>query len=490
MSGAIFKSSDGAVFVQSRGPRTRPRFLGCVDVDSLTEPGGAIDTLIRCFKEDGTGWRTLDSTVTPPDPVTTTITTLIEGSANSLELARSGEANLFIHQRFGGRSDNFQNYTRSWALEKVRIGERTAEALAMREEDTPSTMGFGISALPPVYRIFQKTTGRQSISVAEAVNDVHFCGIGYDADQIGVAVTDAASGSPSDKADVLYTLDGGATWTATATQPFAAAENIASGKCFQIGRNSTRILVARGTTDAGNPAEIAYSDDWGATWTLKNVGSVNGQFAQGPHSLFVLDPYNIWLVAGNGYIYYSDDAGVTWDVQDAGVASAAAALHAIHFSSDRVGYAVGATDTIVKTEDGGLSWTATTDNTGVSATLKTVFVLDGDVVWVGTNGGRMWYTEDGGITWEEVTFTGSGSGSVQALKFIPGSEMFGFMLHQTSGPVGTVFATIDGGFSWDPITTFTNSGLNGLAVIDQNTAFFTGEVQGGTGVIGKAFAKP
>ena len=140
----IFKSSDGAIFVQTRGANTRARFVGCVDVDALTEPGGAIDTLIRCFKQDGTGWRTLDSTVTPPDPVTTTLTTLVEGTANYLEQIRSGEATLFLHQRDGGRADTFGNYVRSWVLEKVRVGEKTATDLAMREEDNPSTMAFGI----------------------------------------------------------------------------------------------------------------------------------------------------------------------------------------------------------------------------------------------------------------------------------------------------------------------------------------------------------
>ena len=69
------KTSDGAVFVQTDGPNTKPDFVGCVDVDTLTEPGGAIDTLIRCFKTDGTGWNVLGSTITPADPVTTTITT-------------------------------------------------------------------------------------------------------------------------------------------------------------------------------------------------------------------------------------------------------------------------------------------------------------------------------------------------------------------------------------------------------------------------------
>lgn len=95
----IFKTSDGALFVQPEGPNTQPRFVGCVDVDQLSEPGGAIDTLIRCFKPDGSGWYTLDSTVTPPDPVTTTITTIVEGAANYLEQLESGLATLFIHQR-------------------------------------------------------------------------------------------------------------------------------------------------------------------------------------------------------------------------------------------------------------------------------------------------------------------------------------------------------------------------------------------------------
>lgn len=485
----IFKSSDGAIFVQTRGANTRARFVGCVDVDALTEPGGAIDTLIRCFKQDGTGWRTLDSTVTPPDPVTTTLTTLVEGTANYLEQIRSGEATLFLHQRDGGRADTFGNYVRSWVLEKVRVGEKTATDLAMREEDNPSTMAFGISALPPIYRVYQKTTGRQSSGVAEAVNDIHFCGVGLDLDQVGFAVTDAVASSPSDKGDVLYTLDGGATWTNTAVKPFAGAENITSVTCFLVGKNTTRVVVARGTTDAGNPAEIAYSDDFGATWTAVNVGSTNAQFAQGPHSLFAYDPYNMWLVAGSGYIYYSDDGGLTWDTQDAGVATSNA-LHAIHFATDRIGYAVGASDTVLKTEDGGLSWTATDADPNSGDTLSTVYALDGDNVWVGTDGGLLYYTDDGGETWTERSFSGSGSGKVQSIEFAPGSTLFGFMLHQTTGPVGTVFSTIDGGYSWDAVTTFTNAGLNGIAVIDQNTAFFTGEIQGGTGVIGRVFAKP
>jgi photosystem II stability/assembly factor-like uncharacterized protein len=375
-------------------------------------------------------------------------------------------------------------------LEKVYVGELTATDLVMREEDNPSTIAFGVSAFPPLWRLFQRTTGRQSVSVAEAINDVDFFGVGVNAGNIGVAVSDALGGSPADKADVLYTLDGGATWTAMTNQPFAGAENIASAKGFLIGANTYRVIAARGTTDAGNPMEIAYTDDWGVTaWHTVNVGSTNGQFAQGAHSLFVYDPYNIWLVAGAGYIYYSDDAGLTWDTQEAGVATVND-LYAIHFATDRIGYTVGEADTILKTEDGGASWTATADNTNAVAILRTVSVLDGDRVWVGTAAGKLFSTVNGGETWVEKAFTGSGAGVVSSVEFVKGSMEFGFMLHTSVAPVGTAFFTIDGGYSWDPITTFTNTGLNGIAVIDANNAFFAGEIQGSTGVIGKIFARP
>lgn len=485
--GTPYKTSNGAVFVQPFGPNTRARYLGCADVDALTEAGGAIDTIMRCLKADGTGWEAKGSTVTPPDPVTTTITTWIEGAANWLEQVIQGEAALYIHQRSGGRADTFNNFDRSWVIEGVRVGELSAEGLAMREEDTPSTMSFGISALPPVYKIFQKTAGRQSISVTTAINDVHFCGIGQNLGKVGVAVSDFIAGPG--KAQILYTQDGGANWTVTAAQPFANSENISSVVCFLIGRNTTRIMAARGTTDVANPMEIAYSDDWGATWTLKNVGSTNGQFAPGPDSLFVYDPYNIWLVAGAGYIYYSNDGGVTWEAQEAGVLTAND-LYSIHFLTERIGFTVGEADTILKTEDGGETWTATTTTTGVVAILNTVRMVDNDTVWVGSAGGRMWYTENGGTTWTEKTFSGGGSGSIANIKFLPGSREFGFMVHNTTAPVGRLFWTIDGGYSWDLLTLFTNTGVNGIYVVDANTVFFGGEAQGGTGVIGKMFAKP
>lgn len=480
----LLKSSLGAVFAQPDGPNTQPKFVGCADLDTITESGGDIDTLIRCFRPDGQGWQSIGSTVTPPDPVSTKITTFVESTANALENLRQGEATLFFHQRDTGRADTFNNYVRSWVLEKSRVGEKTADDIIHREDDKPSMMGFSITALPPVNRIFQKAVARRSVSEAGGITAVHFCGLGADLCRVGYASCKFVT---SASADVLYTLDSGATWTIASADPFATSEDIQGVTCFQIGRTATRVLVALGTTRAGGPMAVAYSDNNGTNWNVVNVGSTNGQFSKNPNSLFAYDTYSIWQVTSGGYIYKSVDGGVTWVVQDAGVASGGSDLHAVHFITDRVGAAVGAAGAVLTTQDGGTTWSTMT--VPVSAILSAVWVVDSDHIWVGAENGRLYYTENGGVTWAERTFTNAGTGKVRSISFAPGSALFGIMVWNSASPVGKVLTTIDGGFSWSVETTPANSGLNGNFACDPNNFWVAGEVNGGTGVLLKVAPK-
>jgi len=472
------KTSNGAIFVQTLGPNTKSDFVGCADADALTEPGGDINELIRCFNPSGSGWQVKTSTVNPPDPVTTSISTYVEGIQNALErmIGRDGNT-LFIHQRDQGRADTFGNYIRSWVLGGVRIGERGASDLVNKSDDNPSMMSFGISALPPVYRIFQKTVSRKSTSEAGAITDIHFCGSGVDLGKTGFAsCANVAAATP----DVLYTNDYGVTWTATAADPFAVSEKIAAITCFQVGRATTRVVVALGTTRAGGPMAIAYSDDLGVTWTSVNVGSTNAQFGQNHNSLFAYDPYNIWVVAGAGYIYKSIDSGATWTTQDAGITTTSN-LHAVHFATDKVGAVVGAAGAVAVTQDGGASWTLKT--APASTILNTVWVLDSNRMWVGGQNGLLYYTTDGGTTWNARSFTGSGVGQVRNIAFIPGSDLIGMLTVNNASPVGNILTTIDGGYTWETWTVPANSGLNGGFAVDENNFWVVGEINSGTGVI-------
>ena len=491
MAEQILFARNGALWVQVDGPNTQPQYIGCVDVDALAAPGGGIAELIRCFRVDGQGWETIGSTLTPPDPVTTTITSLVTATQSYLEQIENCPATFFILQRETGRADTFQNYVRSWILANAYISDRGADNLVMRDTDAQSGMTFAITAEPPMYRVFKKVTSRQSVGLPSAANAVAYlddirCASGSGpakkACKIGFIAGDTATGSPSGTVDVYYTTDYGLNWAATSTDPFAASEIVAALAVFLVGADTHRVIAARGTTDAANPAEIAYSDNNGTTWSTVNVGSTNAQFVYGPGGLFALDQYNIWLVADNGYIYYSDDGGTTWVAQEEGTATVED-LHAVHFADAKVGYAVGTGDAVLKTLDGGFSWATTDTEPAASSTLRTVFTLDAQRAWVGTLNGRLYYTEDGGITWTQRRFSGDNVGGVRDIRFA--NDLIGYMIHDTAAPVGRVFATQDGGYTWELITTTTNAGLNQLAICDINNAYAAGEVVSGTAALVK-----
>ena len=488
--GDVLHTRDGALFVQTAW-NTKPEYVGCVDVDSISEPGGGIDSLIRCFRVDGQGWDTISSTRTPPDPVTTTITEIVRKRQSVLESVRGCPISIYLHQRDCGYANQFGNYVRSAMLLNAYVGDRGRDNLVMMETDTQSTRTYAISAFPPAYDLFKLALSRPSIASATALNDVAFvdavrcagsCGPAQGICQKGFAVADPVAGSASNTANVFYTSDYGGTWTATATDPFAGAELIASVVTVPVSASVNRVIVARGTTDAGNPAEVAFSDDNGATWTAVDVGATNGQFAQGPNALYAVDYYNIWMVTDGGYIYYSDDGGQTWTAQEEGVATSED-LYAVHFIDSLVGYAAGANDAILKTQDGGGTWTVTSADPGTTDTMNTIQVLDVQRAWVGTSGGEIYYTDDAGDSWNLGDFSGSGAGAVKDMIFV--TESIGWMIHNTAAPVGSVFRTINGGFSWEAWTAPTNTGLNALAACDENDAYAVGEVQGGTGVIVK-----
>lgn len=479
---------NGALWVQVDGPNTVPEYLGCVDMDAIAEPGGGIDTLLRCFRPDGQGWNTIGATLTAPDPVTTTLTALAARTQSALETIKNCAANFFVTQSETGRKDTFTNYVRATILGNAYLSDRGLSNLVMRETDGETQMTFGLSAFPPVYRIFKKATSRQSVGMAAAANALAYlndirCASGSSqaqrAGKIGFISGDTSTGSPTGTADVYYTTNYGQSWAATAADPFAASEIIAAIAVFAVGANTHRVVVARGTTDAGNPAEIAYSDDDGTTWTNVDVGSTNAQYVGAAGGLFALDQNNIWMVTTGGYVYKSEDGAVTWSTQDAGVATASN-LNAVHFADQRAGFAGGASDDVIRTIDGGVSWSAVTD-IGASSTVNCIFTLDAQRAWVGTANGRLYYTTDGGTTWTRRSFSGDNVGQVKDIKFV--SDLIGFMVHDTTGPVGRIFTTMDGGYTWEAVTTTTNSGLNSLAVLDENNFFVAGEINSGTAAL-------
>lgn len=474
-----FTAKDGALWVFPDGPNHEPQYIACTDADDIAEPLGDVE-LIRCFNVWG-GYKVVGEKISPPDPVKTTLTSLTFKTRTWLERIR-GQYGLMFLQRDGGRADTFTNYQRALILADARNTEKTYGGVLKRETDDETTRGFSITASPPVIQVVEVTGTRIASLEPYAFRDVAMLKTdeGILPVKYGVAVAD---GFAAIKGKVWVTSDGGQTWTDTAAQPFAVAMHNVACAILDMGNNVRRIIVGMGAP-AGAQGMTAYSDDWGATWTVVNVGgAAAGHGVTKGGGIFALDEHHIWLAGAAGYIYFSSNGGQSWTAQDAGIATAGAYTK-IKFTDDGIyGYAVAAAGIVVKTSDGGSNWIATTATITAVPALTALCVRDEDFVWVGTATGGLWFTEDGGTTWTQRTgWVGSAIGSVNSIAFA--NDYVGFMLADTAAPVGYILRTIDGGYTWQRITADVNSGLTTLAVGDENYINYVGLINAATGFIG------
>lgn len=476
-----FLAGQASVWVLPDGPNTKPQYLGCHGVGDLDEPLGD-ETLLYCPDPAKAGAYIVKNSFTgEPGAITTTIDADLRKTADYLETLGKCGVPIFVHKVLYGRRDVFTNFDRSFALNPAKVTNRGLGGLASRTpgDEAESTQSFDISS-QALMRFFQLQANRVSISDTEDITGIAVCGdercesdssAAQDIDDYLFAGTRPLAGSATISAEVLSSING-AVWSATAADPFAADEDIQGIVCFRVGRDTIRILVARGTTDGANPAEIAYSDDYGATWTTVNVGSVNGEYCPSNHALFALDRYNIWMGTDGGYIYYSEDAGVSWTAQETGAISATDIV-GISFVDTLTGFAVYTGGGVVKTTDGGDTWSAVT--TSGSSDAKDIHAISPYFIWVvGADG--MFYTHDQGVTWTERN-----SYAIAAVDFL--NELFGVAVGSAAS--ANIYVTYNGGFDWSAITAITNAGYLDVKLIHERLGYVTGISQGGTGMMAK-----
>lgn len=484
MAEEALKTSQAALWIQPDGPNTEKYFLGCHDLDDVAEPQGGTE-LIRKFKPDGSGWEVTTTKKSAPDPVTTTITTLLYKQRDWIEKVRNCPFTLYVLYHDCGRADVFNNFVRGLILQSSRVSSRTYGQLVKREEDLESTVAVEIEAKPPLLQIVDLTVERIASVEVQALNDVFIndeqrcygpCGSSLAVGQNAFVVADSTGAATPNS---YYSLDEGLTWTIFPTDPAFGNFHIMAGCRVQLDRTTERIIVGREGLGGALQGQMAYTDNRGTAWTVVNVGTAAAQ--HGPvygGGLWVQDT-NVWLASSLGYIYVSRDYGETWVAMSAGTLTVQN-LYCIHFCDNLNGMAGGATGVILKTVDGGLTWASMT--VPAAQTVNTLWMIDSKKAWVGLGNGTLYYTTDGGVTWTQRTgWTGSGVGQVRSLAFL--NENYGLMAVNSAGPVGTILRTIDGGHEWQTLTTPANSGLNSIVIAREDLAYAVGEANGGTAVI-------
>jgi photosystem II stability/assembly factor-like uncharacterized protein len=479
---ALTSRQNGALWIQIFGPNTKPEYMGCHDLGDLTEQEGSIE-LLRCIQPDGS-WRTVGSTQAPPDPVTTSIENLTKGVRDALEKIKC-EFTLYALFRTGGEADVFDTFIRANILTHARITSRTDSGIVHHEEDQPSMQSRDIEGWPPVIRTGALELVQQTTNETLDLNDVHAyspldCENGIYPGDKAAAAADASAYT----ANIQLTTDGGDTWAASATDPFGVGKAAMSIRAFPLTETITRILAVK-EAEPGVTGLVGYSDDDGATWTTVNLGgALGGHGAKKGGALCVLNQGHIWIASVDGTIFFSEDGGASWETQTAGEITTEDALCVSFAKNGSDGMAGFENDVILYTTDGGENWNETDADTASSGHIMTV-APSGDFWWVGTDDGKLFYSRIlygvPGTSWTERSFTGSGTGTVPSIAFA--NDLIGYMVKNDTSPAGKVLVTINGGYSWKPLQTPTNAGLNAVSIADDSTIFVVGKVYGGTAMI-------
>jgi photosystem II stability/assembly factor-like uncharacterized protein len=132
-------------------------------------------------------------------------------------------------------------------------------------------------------------------------------------------------------------------------------------------------------------SSLHKTTDGGQTW-----GFVQGALT----SVHFVDPLTGWAVGGEGLILKTGDGGATWTPQNTGTTTP---LAAVHFTSSAVGHAVGEGGLLLRTANGGGSWSV--QKTGTKEPLLSVYFPDGNTGYAVGYNGMILKTSNAGATW-------------------------------------------------------------------------------------------
>jgi photosystem II stability/assembly factor-like uncharacterized protein len=179
---------------------------------------------------------------------------------------------------------------------------------------------------------------------------------------------------------------------------------------------------------------ILRSGDGGRSWSVRSIqGTVNAST-----SIYAVDfpsPQIGWAVGTYGFIVKSLDGGYSWTTQ---VAAASYQFYDVKFIDQNRGLIVGANGTILRTSDGGVTWAPV--NSGTQNSLWQIKVLDSMNVWTVGSYGTILHSSDGGQTWA-TQLSGTSSG-LMAVEFI--NARHGWAV----GSGSQILRTSNGGATW------------------------------------------
>lgn len=222
---------------------------------------------------------------------------------------------------------------------------------------------------------------------------------------------------------------------------------------------------------------VYYSDDLGTTlvevtetdWATNGMNDIDG-----------LDHTFIVMVGDAGHIWVSYDAARNWELSDDGLATTQN-LTRVMIARDNplVIYAAGASNALVKTENGGKNWYALTGPCAGDA-ITALYVKNQYDVLVGNDDGEIHQTEDGGESWAQQTDLPDLPAAPMLVDIIGcGCDGVYAIVYHTGGTGHRIYRNIDGGADgrWyipENVPTPPDQRQRRMACCDINTAVSVG----------------
>ncbi|MCK6614130.1 MAG: YCF48-related protein [Ignavibacteriaceae bacterium] len=208
---------------------------------------------------------------------------------------------------------------------------------------------------------------------------------------------------------------------------------------------------------AGNGGAITRTTNGGTGWIVTNADTLerNITAVSFPSSLIG------YACGSEGMILKTTDGGATWSEQASGVTGS---LWGINFVNNDTGYIAGASGTILKTMDGGATWVSINYGTVTHYLITFISPSTGFLGSTSATTGRLVKTTDAGTTWSDISSLLAGnSGAVRSITFK--DALTGLV----STASGLIYRTSDGGTTWTQVFT-----IGSTTTIIYKTAFADG----------------
>lgn len=406
-----------------------------------------------------------------------------EDLKNQLLQAKADNRQIFIQDRYHKciSLDNPQGWREIFHWGAGLIGEETIGAAASRQFSGDAAVSSVPITFDKFFRYIRPRLTAQTAPAAVAdalgvifLDDLLSCLAYPGPNLIGYLTQQAATGVT---AKVVYSANGGSTWTNSSAAPFAADEHLSKPVYRVTSDTGFRLIVGRVTTDGAAPAEIAYADVTFAApqttvWTAVNLSATaNGDVVQS-----LLWPWVDRLyVASAGDIYISTTKGESFS---AAIYTGSTATNVMYVAPDGTMWFAGASNLLLREENRSGVVETMVGPSGGGAFTSLAMSADG-ILYAG-NATSIYFSKDGGASaagWTSLKNFGSNKAVVK-IKLVQDDPDFIQCVVDDSGPgTGAVWVSADGGGTWEQISTLTNGGYNDawFSATDPNLAVIAGD---------------